>query len=107
MELEEFIKTTLLNIKKGIREANSKIAKENGLELGKDQNAQQYQINGHGMSKGIKFDIALIVTKEKGADGGGKIRVAVLDIGGKKTSASKEEHVSRISFDVDAFQDIN
>ncbi len=103
MELEEFITTTLLSIKKGIQEANICISKQKGKTLGIDDDIQ-YEI--HRESKGIKFDIAVTVSNEKEAEGGGKIKVAVLDIGGGKTTTSKEEHISRISFEVSAFKSV-
>lgn len=105
MELEDFITTTLLSIKKGIRNANVKIAEDAGGKLGVDKTSQ-YQIDRDD-KKGIKFDIAVTVSGEKTTEGGGKIRVAVVDVGGGKTSASKEEHVSRISFEVGAFKTVS
>ena len=104
MELEEFITTTLLSIKEGIHNANIKIAENDGKKLGVDETIQ-YEIDRD--NKGIKFDVAVTVSGEKATEGGGKIRVAVLDIGGGKTSSSKEEHVSRISFEVSAFKSVH
>jgi hypothetical protein len=69
MDLDQFITTTLLSIKKGIR-----------------------------------FDVAVTVSTEKESIGGGKIKIAVVDIGGDKTSASREEYISRISFEIDPFK---
>jgi len=104
MELEEFITTTLLSIKKGIRGANLKISADDKKTLGVDGTIQ-YQINHD--SKGIKFDIAVTASNEKETEGGGKIRIAVIDVGGGKTLSSKEEHVSRISFEVEAFKSVH
>ncbi len=104
MELEDFITTTLLSIKKGIRNANIKIAENDGKKLGVDETIQ-YEIDAE--SKGIKFDVAVTVSGAKATEGGGKIRVAVVDIGGGKSSSSKEEHASRISFEVSAFRSVH
>jgi hypothetical protein len=104
MELEKFITVTLLNIKKGIQNANIKIAEDISKTLGDDETIQ-YQIDREG--KGIKFDIAITVSNERNLKGGGEIRVAVLNLGGGKSSDSKEEHVSRISFEVDAFRSVH
>ncbi len=104
MELEDFITMTLLSIKKGIRNANVKIAENDGKKLGVDETIQ-YEIDRD--NKGIKFDIAVTVSGEKATEGGGKIRVAVVDVGGGKTSSSKEERVSRISFEVSAFKSVH
>lgn len=105
MELEEFITTTLLGIKNGIRSANIKIAENDGKKLGIDDTIQ-YQIDRDD-KKGIKFDIAVTVSGEKATEGGGKIRVAVVNVGGGVTSSSKEEHISRISFEVGAFKRVS
>lgn len=104
MELEEFITTTLLSIKKGINVANIKIAEDNGKELGVDETIQ-YEIDSE--SKGIKFDIAVTVSSETTGNGGGGIKVAVVNIGASVTSASAQEHISRISFEVDAFKSVH
>lgn len=104
MDLEEFITTSLISIKKGIRDANQKISKEDGKTLSVDDDIQ-YQINHD--SKGIKFDIAVIISNEKETKGNGKIKIAVVDIGGGKALSSKEEHISRISFEVEAFKSVH
>ncbi|MBX4197848.1 hypothetical protein KW782_00770 [Candidatus Parcubacteria bacterium] len=104
MELEDFITTTLLEIQRGIRNANIKIAKEAGKKLGVDETIQ-YQIDRG--NKGIKFDVAVTVSNEKGGEGGGKIKVAVIDVGGSKTTASKEEYVSHITFEVNPFRSVH
>jgi len=104
MELEEFIATTLFSIKKGIRDANIKIAEDDGGKLGTNVSCQ-YEISAGG--KGIKFDVAVTVSNEKGSKGGGKVKIAVVDIGGGINSLSREEYVSRISFEVNPFNSVN
>lgn len=104
MELDNFITTTLLSIKKGIRDANIKICENDGKKLGIDDTIQ-YEIDRG--SKGIKFDIAVTVNKEDASEGGGKIRVAVIDIGGNTNISTKEEKVSRISFEVNPFKSVH
>lgn len=101
MELEEFIKTTLVNIKKGVNSANVELAKMEGKELGKDAGAI-FVINP-GKENNISFDIA--VTTAKGTSGGGKIRVAVVNIGGDRSNS--EEYVSRIKFLVNSHTSIS
>lgn len=107
MELSEFITETLLDIRNGIHTANIKIAEADGKTLGKDATIQ-YQIestHSREKNKGIHFDVAVVVSNEQGAKGGGKITIPVLNIGGgaEGNIASKEERVSRISFEVSAF----
>ena len=104
MELDDFITTTLLSIKKGIRNANTKIAEDDGKKLGIDATIQ-YEIDRG--NKGIKFDVAVTASGEKAVEGGGKIQVAVMNIGGSGSSSSKEEHVSRISFEINPFKSVH
>ena len=110
MELSEFITETLLDIKKGIHEANVKIAEMNGKVLGMDATIQ-YEIeatHNREKNKGIHFDVAVVVSNESGTKGGGKITIPVLNIGGgaEGSTAIKEERVSRISFEVSAFSSV-
>ena len=102
MELEEFITTTLMNIKRGIRKANEQVAKDEGKTLGLDASIV-FQLSEKEKNGGIKFDVAVTVSNEKKKEGGGKIRVAVVDVGGGKESSAKEERMSRISFSIDPF----
>jgi hypothetical protein len=106
MELEEFITTTLLSIKRGIRAANVASAEDEGKILGEDATIQ-YQIDKKEKNGGINFDVAVTVSNGSKKQGGGKIRVAVLDVGGEKSSSSQEEHVSRISFSIDPFRSVH
>jgi hypothetical protein len=100
MELEEFIKTTLINIKKGINNANVELAKIDGKELGKDAGAVFviYSIKDNK----IEFNVAVTTTKE--GSGSGKINIAAVSIGGEKNHS--EEYASRIKFSVGLHTDI-
>ena len=101
MELEEFIETTLLSIKRGIRNTNLQIAKDNGKVLGEDATCQYIMAsNRTGGSQKIKFDIGVTVSSEDVSKGEGKIKIAVFGINGSKGSASKEQNVSRIIFEI-------
>lgn len=108
MELEEFIEKTLISIKKGINNANFKIAEDDGKVLGKDAVVQYIMTpnNREKRSQMIRFDIAVTVGSEKASEGGGKIKIAVADLGGTKGSISKEESISRIIFEVSPYRDI-
>lgn len=100
MELEEFIKNTLLGIRNGLHNANIEIAKLEGGVLGKDQPAL-FQIESHGGQGGksyINFDIAVTVSKEDQKIGGGKVHVAVINAGGEISNIEKQEYISRIKF---------
>lgn len=102
MELEEFIKTTLVNIKNGIRGANLEIAKKEGKELGKDI-AAMFVMEAHNRDKGqgyITFDVAVTVSQEKTKSGGGGLRIAVANLGGGVGDVKSQEHVSHIKFHI-------
>lgn len=106
MDLENFIKETLVQISKGVSSANDELAPErkkgDGTDLPKlfllPPGSKQDQ--GHG----VHFDVA-ITTKASDEGGGGfKVRLAVVDanLGGKLTSAL--ESVSRVQFSVNINQ---
>lgn len=100
MELEEFIRKTLIDIRNGLRGANEEIAKLEGGKLGGDR-AALFQLESHGGQGGksyINFDIAVTVSKEKQKTGGGSINVLAVNVGGKASDTGKEEYVSRIKF---------
>ena len=108
MELDKFIEETLINIQRGIKNANIKIAKDEGKQE-RTNGEMQYMLNGpqQGRKDGIVFDVAVTVTSEKSTDGGGKINVAsVVSLGGGKSVSGSEEHVSRIKFEIDPFNSV-
>ncbi len=94
MELQEFIKNSLVNIRKGVSDANDDLMKDVNkhrvFEL--DSNSKE---GGH-----VDFDIAVIATSEKGKTGGGGIKIAVVSVGGEVKNKKSEESVSRIKFSV-------
>ena len=106
MELDAFIKETLVQISNGIKEANEHLApsrkKEDGTELpklfllspGKKQE----------MGSGVHFDVAVTTQTIDEGQGGAKVRLAVFeaDLGGKLKSS--EQAVSRIHFSVNVDQ---
>src|SRR5258706_11064022 len=97
MELENFIKETLIAIKKGVRGANVELAKFEGGELGKDQQAM-FIFRPDEKDSSIKFDVAITVSSENKAGGGGGIRIAIAKLGAEISESSALEHVSRIQF---------
>ncbi len=85
MDLKDFIATTLISIKEGIAEANSKTNKA-------------YKIGPE--SKVVNFDVAVEVSKEGKTEKGGGIRIHVVEAKLGKDQTSKESNVSRINFTV-------
>jgi hypothetical protein len=48
---------------------------------------------------GVSFDVAVVVSSQESAEGGGKLRVAgIFSLGGTVAGADKEETTSRIKF---------
>lgn len=106
MDLENFIKETLMQISKGVCSENNALAakriKKDGTDLPKlfllPPGTKQDQ--GHG----VHFDVAITAQTSDEGSGGFKMRLAVVDanLGGKLTSA--QESVSRVQFSVNINQ---
>jgi len=110
MELNTFIKETLVQIQQGVKEANIAIAHNEGKKV-RVNGEMMYTIDqSRGSQKdkdaGISFDIAVTVTSEKTVGGEGRINVVGMSLGGGKNSTSIEQNVSRIKFKVDPFNTI-
>lgn len=92
MELQEFITTTLIEIKEGVREANP------------DGDRCFFMRPKEEKDAGIDFDVAVTVRKEdkksRGGKVGGKIVVVELGLGGELSSKTSEVATSRIKFSV-------
>jgi len=84
MDLEDFISTTLISIRKGIAGANKE--------------EKMYKIIPE--NKVVNFDIAVEVSKEGKAGGGGGIKIHVVEANLGKEQTNKESNVSRINFTV-------
>jgi len=97
MDLEKFIKETLISIKRGLRSANEELV-EKGKTLGKDTTAA-FLIGPDGSEK-ISFDVAVTVSEKNEKKGGGEIKVMSVGIGGGRGKVETQESVSRIKFSV-------
>jgi hypothetical protein len=102
MELNEFIKDTLLGIYNGIQEANVAIMEKQGKTMGQDGGATFGMETRHTGPKdsSISFDVAVTVSKGSQATGGGRVNVVIADLGAETKGERKEESVSRIKFQV-------
>lgn len=102
MELEEFIKTTLVNIKNGIHQANIELAKQEEKTLGVDYSSV-FVMEAHNREKGygyITFDVAVTVSQESEKTGGGGLKIAIASLGGEISDIKSQEHISRIKFHI-------
>lgn len=91
MDLQNFIKQTLVSIKTGVAAAN----KDLGAEKGKPVYAIYSRNDGE-----IVFDVAVTVSAETKKNKQGSLRVAVVGIGADKKDTDAEQTVSRIKFSV-------
>lgn len=102
LELDAFIKETLIQISNGIQQANEALAPDrvskDGKELPKLYLLSPGNLKDQG--NGVHFDVAITSRMEDEGKGGAKVKLAIVeaDLGGKiKTS---EQAVSRIQFSV-------
>ena len=106
MELDAFIKETLVQISNGIKDANDQLApsrkKEDGTDLPKLFSLSPGKKQDLG--SGVHLDIAITTQTVDEGKGGAKVRLAVFeaDLGGKLKSS--EQAVSRIQFTVNVNQ---
>lgn len=102
MELQEFIKNTLVSIYNGLHGANEEFAKQQGKTLGQDFRAL-FTMEPFNRDKGqgyITFDVAVTVSQESKRAGGGGFKIAVANLGGEKGEIKSQEYVSRIKFHI-------
>lgn len=93
MKLDEFIKNVLVDINKGLNEAEKMTGKKYHIEISS---------NG---KRGVNFDIAITVidSKTESAEGSAKagfIQVLGAGVGGKVENKEESSKVSRIQFTV-------
>jgi hypothetical protein len=105
MDLDEFIKETLVQIARGVTMANAELeperVKENGKTLPK---LFLLQPGGGRQEAGVAFDIAVTTHKDTSAKGGSKVRLAVFeaDLSGK--GGITKTDVSKIQFSININQ---
>lgn len=87
IRLEDFIKTTLLEIARGVKAANDEIS-----------DTQTYEMKSGGES--IDFDVAVTVENENSSSAGMGAIISVISIGGKNSNMDKDQRMSRVKFSV-------
>jgi len=92
MDLQQFIKQTLVSVKKGVADANDELG---GGSKSKDR--QHYAIYSRNDGE-VVFDVAVTVSAATKKNKEGSLKVAVLEVGAGKNDHSAEETVSRIKF---------
>jgi hypothetical protein len=108
MELNDFIKTTLVEIQLGVKEANISIAEIEETPV-RTEASMQYMLRANRSGereKGILFDVAVTASNDATSDLAGKINVIGIGFGANRESSNSEQVVSRIKFKVDPFNDV-
>lgn len=100
MELQEFIKDTLISIKNGIHDANIEFAKQEGKKLGENFSALFVMSTRDKGQDYITFDVAVTASQESKKSGGGGIKIAIASLGGEVGDIKSQEHISRIKFHI-------
>ena len=96
MQLDEFVKTTIMQVVKGVKDAQ-----EEAAEFGAVVNPREREGIGRRKETSIAFDVALTVTGTNSGEVGGKLTVAsILNLGGKVTESDARQETSRVQFDV-------
>lgn len=96
MQLDEFVKTTIMQVVKGVSDAQ-----EEAAEFGAVVNPRELEGKGRRKETNIVFDVALTVTGTNSEEVGGKLTVAsILNLGGKVTESDVRQETSRVQFDV-------
>lgn len=112
MELKDFVKHTILDISKAIKEANDEATsqgldiKVNPLNVYEATSGRLEHFIPHSGSSSnrtiekIKFDVAVTTGGSMSGDAGAGINVAGIKIGGSGSVKGEHENISRIAFEV-------
>jgi hypothetical protein len=96
MELDEFVRTTLIEIMKGVKSAQQQWAEMVG---GGVINPSFGKLSK--LVQEVKFDVAVTVGSKTETGGGGGIKVwSIADASGKMNRSTENSTVSRIAFSV-------
>jgi hypothetical protein len=107
MELKEFLKTTLLEISQGVKEANEKSADgEKMFRILKGYEGKLTQF--HGQNPGlIYFDVAVSAGGSAEKSGKAGVFIKVIEFGGNIKGSEYNENISRIKFCVGIDKEIS
>ena len=96
MQLDEFVKTTLMQVAKGVKDAQ-----QEAEEMGAVVNPRPEEGWGKRRETSVSFDVALTVSDTSAGEVGGRLTVAsMLSFGGKTTETDLRQETSRIQFEV-------
>lgn len=96
MQLDEFVKTTLMQVIKGVSDAQKEAE-----VMGAIVNPRPNEGSGERRETDISFDVALTVTDITADEFGGKLSVVpIINLGGKATESESRQEISRVQFNV-------
>ncbi|WBA13857.1 hypothetical protein [Salinivibrio proteolyticus] len=111
MQLDEYIKETLVQIAKGVRNAAEEV-KSYGGRVNPAQEKNEYGVGGYDNNltvraieerperQMVKFDIGLKVSEKSGKGAGAKASVSVLSFSGGVNSSDEAHSAHRVQFDI-------
>jgi len=101
MELEEFIRKTLVSIANGLESTNKELKNKSTDSRATYMIEPSSWHREKNSEKGfISFDIAVTVSKESKKSGKGGLKIYVADLAGEKGSKISENSISRIKFHI-------
>ncbi|MBW4048724.1 MAG: hypothetical protein HIU89_12580 [Proteobacteria bacterium] len=106
MELQEFIKQSLVQIVNGMAEAQQEVAAKgasvnpSGLKLKDDQVKGHSVSNDGNVTQHIEFDVAVTTTEGTGTKGGIGVVMGVLALGSQGQSSASSQAISRLKFTI-------
>ena len=99
MEIDEFVRESMLQIFKGLREAQKAINDQGpgagvvNPKWGEDKDFADY-------TSKVEFDIAVSASSQKSGSGSAKLQVLSLEVGGGGEAKFEKGSVSRVAFSV-------
>jgi hypothetical protein len=105
MELNEFIKTTLLEVQQGVQAAIVELESRPSLSYGRINpgfQGEDGRINwkNDDYRQNVEFDIAITVSNKQGASGRAGLKIWVADVGGDLSRTAERSTVNRIKFTI-------
>lgn len=102
MELKEFIKQTITDIKDAISELNQEFESDNAVvnPLNIDDLKHPQTEGSRRNVTDIQFDLSLTVIEEKGKEGKLGVMNSIVSLGGSTQTGNSRENVNRIQFTI-------
>lgn len=101
MDLKEFTKQAILQLVNGVNEANQELERLGAsIPTYNVKNSKRYIQTSEGYRDvvDLDFDVAITASEVSGKEGGGGLKVASLNLGGKVESKTENQTISRVKF---------